>query len=167
MGCQVNYLVLPEEFPALVGAVSRPEPALWVPRCHRTPELVAWDGKSRPLFGDVWLIRGRDFPRMRDQEPFWWEPHKCFLFSAGAFGIEMGMCFFDGKVLRRERMYFNTLPPVDPETARWAGRAMAAARRFLVRQPGSFVYWGPLTARWIGEGKAAPAMTGTEIWVQS
>jgi len=102
---------------------------------------------------------------MRDQEPFWWEPHKCFLFSAGAFGIEMGMCFFDGKVLRRERMYFNPLPPVDPEAARWAGRAMAAPRRFLVRQPNPFIYWGPLTARWIEAGKAVPAMTGTEVWV--
>lgn len=164
MGRQINYLVLPEEFPELVRAVSKPEPALWVPRLHPTPQLAHWDGKTLPLFGDGWLIRESDFPRMRDQEPSWWEPHKCFIFSAGGFGIEMGACFFDGKVLRRERMYFNTLPPVDPEVFRWTGKVMAAARRFLVRQPGSFVYWGALTARWIRDGKAVPARDGTEVW---
>ena len=164
MGRQINYLVLPEEFVGLVRAVSRPEPALWVPQLHPRPELTLWDAESQPS-GDGWLIRDRDLPRMRDQEAAWWEARKCFMFSAGGFGIEMGACFFDGSVLRRERMYFNTLPPVDPEVGRWAGKAMAAARRFLVRQPRSSIYWGPLTARWIDEGKAVPARGGAEVWM--
>jgi hypothetical protein len=164
MGRQINYLVLTDEFSALLQAVSKPEPAVWVPELQPTPNLTLWDGSMPPPLSG-WLIRERDLPRMRDQDAWWWEANNCFVFSAGGFGLEMEACYFGGRVLHRGRMYFNTLPPVDEEVSRWAGRAMAAARRFLVRQPESFIYWGPLVARWIEEGRAIPSKGGNAVEV--
>jgi hypothetical protein len=162
MGRQINYLVLPEDFAALYRAVNRPEPAFWIPRLQPTSKLSVWDGTSQ-VGGDGWLIREKDLQRMADDEPWWWEPRQSYVVSAGGFGIEMGACFYDGRVLRRERIYFNTMPPVEPEVGHWAGKVIAAARRFLSRPPGSSVYLGPLTLQWINEGKAALTRDGTEL----
>ncbi len=56
--------------------------------------------------------------------------------------------------LHRSRIYFNTLPPVDAETSRWADRVIRAARRWLVRHPRlwSYVYCGPATRDWMDAG---------------
>src|SRR5438105_8772931 len=161
MGRQINYLALPDEFPELVAAVDRVEPALWIPRLQNSKTIELWNPQT-PAKGDGWLIRRTDLERMLSQQLWWWEPRHCFVASAGGFGLEMGACYFDGVVLRRERIYFNTLPPVDPDVSRWSGRVISAARRFFVRVPGFAVYCGPRTAAWITDAGASPSMAGTD-----
>jgi len=156
MGRQINYYVLPLEFHALFQAVNRPEPAILVPQTTRsTTALLPWDGTSEPPTS-AWLIRPRDLGRMRSQDPTWWPARECWMWGAGAFGLEMAPCRFDGTVLHRSRIYFNTLPPVDSETARWANRVISAARRWLVRGPQSDPagYCGPATRNWLEAGGA-------------
>src|ERR1700681_2720715 len=113
MGRQINYLVLPDEFPELAAAVIKVEPAVWMPRLHRSNAIDVRAHRSTPSRGDEegWLILLRDVPRFMEQELSWWEPRKRFIASAGGYGLEMGFCSFDGKRLMADRIYFNTLPP--------------------------------------------------------
>lgn len=153
MGRQINYYVLPLEFEALFQAVNRPEPAILMPQTTRSTVLRAWDGTSEPPTSG-WLIRPRDLVRMRSQNPSWWPARECWMWGAGAFGLEMAACRFDGTLLHRSRIYFSTLPPVDSDTARWANRVISAARRWLVRGPQSDPdgYCGPATRNWLEAG---------------
>ena len=109
------------------------------------------------------MIRARDLPRFTEQELSWWEPRQRFIASAGGYGLEMGFCWFDGRKLMANRIYFNTLPPIDPDVSRWAKRVISAARRFLVRVPNLTVYCGPRTAEWVVDHNARPVTGGTEI----
>ena len=165
MGRQINYLVLPDEFPELVAAVTKVEPAAWMPRLHRSKVVETWDQRSTPGKGDEegWLVRARDLPRFTEQELSWWEPRQRFIASAGGYGLEMGFCSFDGRRLTANRIYFNTLPPVDPDVSRWANRVISAARRFLVRVPNVSVFCGPRTAEWIAIHGARPVMAGRDV----
>jgi hypothetical protein len=94
---------------------------------------------------------------MESDEPWWWEARQSWVVSAGAFGLEMDGCFFDGKLLRQARIYFNTLPPVDPEVEAWTRRVMTAARNWLLRRTADEnghalkIYCGPETAAWFDE----------------
>jgi hypothetical protein len=165
MGRQINYLVLPDEFPELAAAVIKVEPAVWIPRLHRSRAIEVWDQPSAPARGDEegWLILLKDVPRFMEQELSWWEPRKRFIASAGAYGLEMGFCWFDGKRLIANRIYFNTLPPVDPDVSRWANRVISAARRFLVTVPNVSEYCGARTAEWMVSHNARPATGGIEV----
>jgi hypothetical protein len=165
IGRQINYLVLPDEFPELVAAVTKAQPAAWMPRLHRSRAIEVWDQHSARATGDEggWLLSLRDVPRFMEQELSWWEPRKRFVASAGAYGLEMSSCWFDGKRLIAGRIYFNTLPPVDPDVSRWANRVISAARRFLVTAPNVSVYCGPRTAEWIVSHDARPVAGGTEV----
>src|SRR2546428_9988198 len=151
MGRQINYFVLPVEFPALVATVGRPEPVELVPQEQSSKTMRAWATDDPPPIS-AWLIRRKDLPRMQSDEPWWWDARKSWVVSAGAFGLEIGGCFFDGQALREARIYFNTLPPVDPEVEAWARRAMSEARKWLLRPaacwdvPALKMYCGPESA---------------------
>jgi hypothetical protein len=97
------------------------------------------------------------------QELSWWEPRQRFIASAGGYGLEMGFCWFDGRKLMANRIYFNTLPPIDPDVSRWANRVISSARRFLVRVPNVSVFCGPRTAEWVVDHNARPVTGGTEV----
>jgi len=156
MGRQIQYFVLPSEFAELVATVGRPEAIELVPQEQSSKTMRAWAiGDPPPI--SAWLIRRKDLSRMQSEEPWWWDARKSWVVSAGAFGLEMGGCFFDGRALTEARIYFNTLPPVDPEVEAWARRAMSAARKWLLRRTADEnghplkIYCGPQTAAWFDE----------------
>ena len=156
MGRQINYFVLPTEFSALVATVGRPEPVELVPSEQRTKTMRVWHPDDPPPISG-WLIRRKDLRRMQSDEPWWWEARQSWVVSAGAFGLEMGSCFFDRQLLRAARIYFNTLPPVDLEVEAWTRRVMTTARKWLVRRTADEnghavkIYCGPQTATWFDE----------------
>jgi len=145
---QINYCILPSEFPALVDAVSSRHPALLVSRTQPTPEAVRWT-PDQPPPTDAWLIRVDDWSRLASQQPDWWEARQCWVVGAGGYGLEAGCSLFiENRHLHPNRIYFNTLPPVDPAVRRWADHVIRAARKFLVREPGVREYFGPATLDW-------------------
>ena len=163
MGKQATFVLLPGDLTALEVEIARVEPFTVLHSRSSSKEVRSLSALDPTKAGEDWLhlflVRPSDVKRVVTQhvpaQGYW---------SVDALRspvIEFQRCFFDGKVLRRGRVYFNEsyydLSGVlvqKPEAFRkWARVVLSTIRRNLHRQGPDYI--GPEAKMWLSSGEGA------------
>ncbi len=170
MGRQINFFVLPGDFRIMEEAIQSTGNVMFLSGTAAEPlvqPLPTIEISEREM-GNVPLgvyatrsdfVEGIRFRHVPQQGHFIIEP--------GSSVIELDRCYFDGKLLRRGRLYFYTGPGFNPEFIRWAEKVLRALRRFLVRKPDQIglYYFGPAALAWMKKTGAQVTTSGLEVVV--
>lgn len=161
MGHQINFYATPADIAVLGAAAARVEPMLVLHDRSPTaaprvlPSLDHHDGTQRQLHFS--LVREQDLARVATEhvptQGYW------IVDVLRSPVLEFSSCFFDGKILRRGRIYYvdgfygeDGAWVEKPESFRtWAKRVRAAIRKPLAKH-GDFEYIGADARAWLERG---------------
>lgn len=123
MGKQLNFFLTPADFRAVENQIRRSGDVMFLPGTVDRPELeelatmAIGDSEMGQVMLRAYVTRSDFASSIRFHEVP--EQGYCII-TPGSPVIEVDRCFFDGRVLRRGRLYFLTAPAVDNSFRNWA-----------------------------------------------
>jgi hypothetical protein len=167
VGKQVNFFLLPGDLIGIEQAIRQTGQVMFLPGTVPEPEIapVSTIQFREHEMGAVGLRLYITLDELASGIRFRQVPEQgYFIVEPGSPVIELDRCYFDGKVLRRGRLYFFTGPGFQHRFIHWGDSVLRAVRRVLTRNPAlGSAYFGAVAEAWIQRTHAAPRVGGNEF----